>query len=304
MGPNNIIACCSTLPSRIRTGALERSVRSMLTQPHIDEIYVFYPPFAKRLGIPYPDPPTALLKMPRVRIVRAEDHGPLTKAYPATDISTLNRTSGIILFDDDRVYPPNWTTKLVTEFERRGRRVAVGYNGAIPINRVSPMLGTWNITKHPYRVSVMQTTFLVLYPRAAFPRNSRACVASLASLPGAAFTNDDFVLGVWAHKNKIPLVVLPVTPAEKEDFVQVNLEDDLAQTNAVAKMRMMLHTDDSLAESAGQQRKQLRLAFAYVFTNKLPCPWLLVLLVVLLLVGVTLAIVLPVVLVKPKPRVA
>jgi len=304
MGPNNIIACCSTLPSRISTGALERSVRSMLTQPHIDEIYVFYPPFAKRLGIPYPPPPAALLKMPRVRIVRAEDHGPLTKAYPATDISTLNSTTGIILFDDDRVYPANWTTPLVTEFERRGRRAAIGYCGAIPVNRISPMLGDWNTTKHPYRVGVLQTTYLVLYPRAAFPRNTRACVASLANLSDAAFTNDDFVLGVWAHKNKVPMVAVPVTPAEKEDFVEVNLADDVAQANAVANMRMMMLTDDSLAVSAGQQRKQMRLVLSYVFTNKLPCPWVLVLLVVILLVGVTLAIVLPVVLVKPKPRVA
>lgn len=273
IGP--IVACCTTLPDRVISGALERSVRSMLSQPHVDELYIFYPRESKRLNKPYPDPPTSLRRMPRVHILRSEDHGPLTKAYPCTDLPNLTPTSGVILFDDDRIYPSNWTSRLVAEFHARDGRDAVGYCGAIPVNKVKGLLGRWNTGKTAYRVGVLQTTFMSMYPRSAFPPNSRACIESLDGLSSAAFTNDDFVLGVWAHRNHVPLVCVPVRPSDVDEFVRVNVDDDARSHGTHGgrrPVRAMIPTDDALTVSSGQKRKQVRLALAYITSNKLPCP--------------------------------
>jgi hypothetical protein len=264
----------------------------MLDQPHVGELYIFYPKYAKRLNKAYPEPPASLKKLPRVRIVTCEDHGPLTKAYPSTDLATLAPTTGIILFDDDRIYPANWTSPLVEEYRKHDGRAGVGYSGAIPVNKLKGILGRWNTGKSADKVGVLQTTFMSMYPRSAFPRNSRACVDSLNKLSSAAFTNDDFVLGTWAHRNKVPLLLVPVTKPEIARFVRVNMEDD-AHVHAKRAVRAMIPTDDALTVSSGQQRKQMRLATSYIMSNKLPCPWVWILLACLILLAIALAIGLP-----------
>jgi hypothetical protein len=278
----------------------------MLNQPHVDELYIFYPKYAQRLKKAYPEPPATLKNLPRVRIIRSEDHGPLTKAYPSTDLPNLCPTTGIILFDDDRIYPDNWTSRLVEEYRKRDGRAGVGYSGAIPVTKLKGILGRWNKGKNADRVGVLQTTFMAMYPRAAFPENSQSCIESLRKLSSAAFTNDDFVLGTWAHRNKVPLILVTVTQDEIDEFVRVNVEDDavvhqgggVRMQAKTRQIRAMIPTDDALTVSSGQQMKQLRLALGYTTSNKLPCPRAWILVWVFLIVFIVLVITLPIVLVR------
>lgn len=289
-----IIACCSTLPDRVTSGALERSVRSMLNQPYVDHVYIFYPRVAKRLKKPYPDPPVTLADLARVSIVRAEDHGPLTKVYPCTDLAHLTPDSGILLFDDDRVYPPNWSEKLVLEFRKRNRAVGVGYNGGIPIDTIKPLLSRWNRGKSAYRVGMLQTTFMTLYPRTAFPANGTECINRLYTLGSDVFTNDDILVGVWAHEKKIPLYVVAVIEEDFNNFTRVNEEDNVHVGAYVpTRVRAMLNTTDSLCTSPGQNMKIFRLALGFSFNGKLPFPWATFLLILGSIVLIILSITLP-----------
>lgn len=298
----DIVACCSTLPSRVLSGALTRSVRSMLDQTTPpQQIYIHYPSYAKRLKQAYPPVPQELATLPNVTIVPCEDFGPLTKIYPITDLNLDDHTA-VVLFDDDRIYPSGWLAPIHDEFVRLGRRVAVGRNGLLPKYQFG-MKHRFNKATKPTQVTLLGASWLAMYPRHALPKSSRACIESLHTLPTSAYTNDDIVVATWAHDAKVRLVVSQTTPIELSEWIRVNTEDDIKQAEQTKTrttvnnraVRALLHDASALTTSPSQQTKQLGLIAALTIRSKLPCPVGVVFVTVAIFILIVMIIVVPIV---------
>lgn len=276
MNDYNLVACCSTLPERVRNGGLYRSVRSMLDQTFPpDHIFIHYPRYSKRLHQDYPAVPSPLKHMRNVTVVRSEDFGPLTKIYPVTDQPRVGPHTAVALFDDDRIYPKDWLKPVYEEFQRHGRTAAVGRNGILPVKGMS-LKHRFNTSPKPLRVSVLGASWVSIYPRFALPADTRTCIDSLHSLPKAAYTNDDVVLGVWVHKSRVRAYVMRTTDAEFKEWQRVNDEDDqlvhqISVNSQRGKLRMLTH-DASALTTPAQKRRQFRLVTTLIAQNKLPCP--------------------------------
>jgi hypothetical protein len=300
----SVVACCSTLPDRVHNGALERAVRSILEQTvPVERVFVHYPTYSKRLKQPYPDPPAALRSMDRVSIVRVEDFGPLTKSYPITHVDDVSDTTAVLLFDDDRIYPKEWMTPLYAHFVQQNRKHGVGYHGSLAVYGFKQR-SDYNRTSKLRRVGMLGTSWGAMYPRKAFPESAKKSIASLHALPESAYTNDDIVLGVWAHRARVSLYTCPTTPTQRAEWERVNAEDDLllAQHRLArqsARARMLVNDSSALATSPSQSGKQLRLTLTLLCSNRLPV------LVVYAVIGVIICLIIvlvPVAVVVAKKR--
>jgi len=257
-----VVACCSTLPERAENGKLERAVRSILGQTaNVDRVYVHYPYRASRLQVDYPPPPVSLVQNPQVEVVRCEDHGPLTKVYPVANVidAADTTTTAIVLFDDDRVYPNDWLEPLLWCFEANGGRCGVGYHGSSSPH-IPFFISKFNtISLKPIPVAILATAWMTVYPRQMLYKDGKTCVERLHAMPKSAFTNDDIVLGSWAHRHGVRLLLTPINKTNVKRWGEHNLEGDDTQ---------------SLARSFKQQMKQVNLTNKLVFTNGLPMPFM------------------------------
>lgn len=300
----NLVACCSALPDRVLNGALERAIESVLAQTGVDveRVFVHYPKTCKRLNNePYPTPPPSLLAKEKVQIMYVDDHGPLTKAYPVTEAEGVDDNTAIVLFDDDRVYPPSWLSPLYAEFVAMKRRAGIGYQGSLRVYGLKLKSSFSPHKRKRIRVGMLATSWLVVYPRRAFPVNTDVCLQSLYALPKDAYTNDDIVIAAWAHAAGVKLYLVPIARAEIEEWERINREDDqFVQQHQFKKydrnpsVRMLMDDRRALTNTSGQHRKQIRLASKLLCQRKLPMlvGWLVFFLSLIIIV--TLAVLIPV----------
>ena len=313
-----LVASCSTMPNRVDNGCLVDAVRSILDQDvNVEQIFVNYPVFNKRLQIPYPPVPLFLANHPRVTIVDCHDNGPITKIYPLCDMQhLLHPDCGILLFDDDKLYPPDWITSLYNFFKTSNTpstRSAFGYFGLCAVKKMktvsSYIFNDYNdINKHreaikiprPMRICILGAVYAVIYPKSILPASSTTVIENLNKLntKSAAYTNDDIILAKWAHRAKIKLFLVPLSKTRKLDMESLQIAHDemlLRRLSTIPrKSRLRIEDSTALTKSSSQTLKIIRLTIYSALTREIPAPCTGILIFVALITIALLIIILPV----------
>ena len=309
-----LVASCSTVPNRVENGCLVDAVTSIIDQ--VEHVFVNYPSFNKRLQIPYPPVPLFLATHPRVTIVDCEDFGPITKIYPLCDLQhLLHSDCAILLFDDDKMYAPNWITSLYKLFKTsntsRVAPSAFGYFGLCAVKQIKTMSayifneyndinkrGKTSKIPPPMMVCILGAVYATLYPKSILPASSTTVIENLSKLntKSAAYTNDDIILAKWAHAAKIKLFVAPITKQRKLQMYDLQrAHDKMVQQRAQhKKSRLLIQDSTALTMSSGQTLKMIRLTIGAAFTRELPAPLAGILIFAAMLTVLVLIIVLPV----------
>lgn len=309
-----LVASCSTMPNRVDNGCLVDAVKSILDQEVIvEQIFINYPLFNKRLQIPYPPVPPFLTAHPRITIVDCEDFGPVTKLYPLCDMQhLLHLECAILLFDDDKIYPPNWITSLYDFFHTSTRPSAFGYYGLCAVKKIKTV-GAYIFNEYkdinkrgevmkippPMRICIVGAVYAALYPKSILPASSIALIENLRKLntKSAAYTNDDIIIAKWAHKAKIKLFLVPLSKTQKKEMETLQLaHDQMLQRRGQNKQKSRLRIDDStaLTRSSSQTLKIIRLTIYSALTREIPAPCSGILIFIALITIALLIIILPV----------
>lgn len=249
------VACCSTLPGRLDT--LQKSVQSICELPKISAIFVHYPKFSKRLKEPYPPIPKWASMDPRIEFVDCEDYGVATKFIPLLDRFPVSTNLGVVLFDDDKIYPKEYMEKLMTEFEHHGGRCGVGRHGSFCKTR--PLLyASFNHTKKSLQFLNMSTAWGVIYPRYALPHTSKDALQDIEKwAPWGSRTNDDIMLASWSFVAHCPLHVVSSSKEEIQLWTKCNNQGN---------------TSDSLSSNENNDLQQAKLVYALWKAGKYHSP--------------------------------
>lgn len=123
--PRSIIVSMTTIPERVETGKLEKTIESLMQQSYpIKNIYIHIPQ-KTRNGKTYPMNKLNTLQEKYQFIqfnVIDRDYGPITKLLPIC--KKLEKDDWIVLVDDDVIYHRDMVRKLVET-----GKSAVGYAG-------------------------------------------------------------------------------------------------------------------------------------------------------------------------------
>jgi hypothetical protein len=273
-----IIASCSTLPSRVENANFKKTVQKLLENPRIQNVYIHYPKFCKRLEIPYPEIPIWMLQNEKMIVNPTEDYGPLTKVAPLFDLFPPKSDIGVLLFDDDRLYPEAWITQLLDAFERHGRNAVVGYQGTM--HKALPFeFNKFNLkhsTDQPF--SCLKTASGVIYPFKAFPLSVKNAIDFADKYKHkASLRNDDMLLASWCYQSFTPLYLIPVNKQQMNEWYLLN--DDKFNDSV------------SLSNIPNHSKPQIELAKEMIRNGDYPIPWPEVAITVALIVIIILLII-------------
>lgn len=194
-----IVVSLSTVPSRVPY--LQRIIDCLLSQTYqVDRIYINLPHWSKREQCEYPLP--QLKGNDKIQIVRCNDHGPITKLYPAL-LEEQDPETLIITVDDDIEYIPERIETLV-HWAEKFPEAAIGGTGFI----VGPwwwFYGTVHRPKTPTPVSVLEGFSGCAYRRGFFSDD----LIDYQDAPSGAFYNDDVWISGYLARKKIPRLVHP-----------------------------------------------------------------------------------------------
>jgi hypothetical protein len=189
-----VVVSLSTSPKRIHH--LERTLTSLtdiqLQKP--DLIYLNLPERFGRTGEPYTIP-DFLKKYPLVKINRVPvDEGPITKLTPAVRAET-DPTTYIIIVDDDIEYAPDLIRKLVREADKNP--------GAVISNWCDKSKYVKSNLPEPF-CEIPEGYGGVLFPRSVFRGDFDTYVATVTANKNPCYTADDFTIGNYLAKHKVP----------------------------------------------------------------------------------------------------
>lgn len=205
---------------------LHKSLLSLHIQTYkLDAIYVTIPYISKRLNILYPDIPIHISQL--CTIIRSEDYGPITKIYGGLVEDNLDTI--IITFDDDRIYPPNLVSSLMTYHDKypncaigsAGLIVGTGFpNCSIKLNedyKLYKFVGM-NIPNEGKNVDSIFGYPGALYIRSFFPVKNKIIsdFISYALIDDNMFLNDDIVISGYLSLHSIQRKIFKNTPAVPE----------------------------------------------------------------------------------------
>lgn len=228
--PTRVVVSLSTVPSRLPY--LQRAIDHLLNQTYpVDQIYLHLPNWSKRERRPYPLP--QLRPDPRLRVVRCQDYGPITKLYPVLQEEQDPHTL-IITVDDDIQYVPERIETLVRWAERFPDS-AIGGTGFI----VGPwwwFYGTVHRPETPTPVSVLEGFSGCAYRRGFFSED----LIDYTGAPDGAFYNDDVWISGHLAQKGIPRLV---HPSHDEFLVDQRLPGALSASkmNVVRKILPVIH---------------------------------------------------------------
>jgi len=251
-------ACCSVLPSRVESPVFASSVKKLASYAEISQIYIFYPKHCRRLDIAYPEVPVWMKQTQKVNVVSCEDMGPATKFLSLLDMVPQNQLYGVLLFDDDRMYPEGWWEPLIESYKQHKGESAVGRHGSLKVYDCFSY-STWNFSGDEEAFLSMKTTFGVIYPRKALPSCTAEAVEFIQKYKKyGSENNDDMMLAAWCFKNDTKIYIIPT---KKEDFSTWEIKN--ANENDAA----------SLCLKPRHVQKQLELASKMMFEGDFPVPW-------------------------------
>lgn len=266
-----IYASCSTLPTRL--DQLKKSITSVLeTTSQIQKLFIHYPFYCKRLQQDYPDVPEWMSQNTRIQVYRCEDFGSMTKFLPLLDLVSPDSEVGLLLFDDDKIFPENWLNDLISDYDGKH---AVGRHGSM--NLVKPfMFSTFNHSSRKQPFGSLSTGWATLYPRSGLPASSGdVLIFAEKYRDWSIFSNDDMLLASLCYQSQTPMYIIPTSETEIEKWILLN---PIGSEDQV-----------SLARTENCNKKhQKRLAYQMIKNNHFPVPWpeLIVLIVMLAVVFV------------------
>jgi hypothetical protein len=253
------IACCSVLPSRVEHKGFQETVKTFAEDARIEKVYIFYPSFCKRLNTPYPEVPKWMKRYEKVEVRRVDDMGPATKLLPFLDIVPQQQNVGIVLFDDDRLFPIGWFDPLFEAFTRYEGKSGVARHGSL--HATLPFrYDYFNQRETDERFHCAKTTFGVIYPRIAFPPTCREAKEFIARYKDVnSETNDDIMIASWCHQTKTPIYIIPSTEEELTAFDACNNVDE-CDTHGLSLLPK--HID-----------RQFKLVSKMIHDGNFPMPW-------------------------------
>ncbi len=253
------IASCTVLPSRINNENFRQSVDIFCEHPLIDRVIIHYPRMCKRLQQPYPDPPSWMQTRLKIQVNMCEDYGPVTKVAPLLDMfDSSNNDVGVILFDDDRLYPSQWIDELIIAFQKHNRLAAVGRHGSL--HKYLPFqYDTFNMTNEDEPFLSIKTTFGSIYPLCALPSSSVEAIDFVTKYKEyGSMNNDDMMLAAWCYRTQTSIFVITTSSEMMQTWNAFNKDSN---------------DDVSLSEIQHHVPKQLSLASAMIAKGDFPCPW-------------------------------
>lgn len=113
-----IVISLTTIPSRI--GNLDRVLDSLIDGQTVkpDVVYLNVPHLFGRTSEPY-DLSKMTYSHPKLKILRCDDHGPVTKLLPALEAEHANKGTVIIYADDDNIAPSDFIQKYIKKSQQR-----------------------------------------------------------------------------------------------------------------------------------------------------------------------------------------
>lgn len=219
-----VVVSLSTIPSRVKT--LNTVLESLLNQTYpIDLIYINLPHWSKRERCEYPLPEK--VDPNRIRILRCEDYGPITKLYPVlaqeTDPETL-----IITVDDDCNYSSDRIETLV-RWAKEFPDAAIGGAG-ITVGRWHNYLGYVRNTSVLTPVSILEGYSGCAYRRKFFQDD----LIDYSDAPKEAFYHDDFWISGSLALKGIPRLV---HPSPSQGLVRGRFSNGLSDDGFTMSMR-------------------------------------------------------------------
>lgn len=220
------VVSLSTVPSRVPY--LQRIIDCLLNQTYqVDRIYINLPFWSQREKRDYPLP--QLQKNDKVKVIRCQDHGPITKLYPVLreerDPETL-----IITVDDDIEYVPERIETLV-HWAQEHPEAAIGGTGFI----VGPwwwFYGTVHRPKKATPVSVIEGFSGCAYRRGFFSDD----LLNYEGAPPEAFYNDDVWISGYLAKKGVPRLV---HPSNEEFLVDQKLPGALSANKIMTAKKIL-----------------------------------------------------------------
>jgi hypothetical protein len=109
-----IVVSLTTIPSRL--GNLDKILDSLIDGQTVkpDVVYLNVPHVFGRTGEVY-DLSKLEYSNPRLKVLRCEDYGPVTKILPALEAEHGNERTVILYTDDDAIPPPDFVEKYVRQ---------------------------------------------------------------------------------------------------------------------------------------------------------------------------------------------
>ncbi len=194
-----IVVSLSTVPSRVQH--LPKIIQCLLQQTcPVDMIYLNIPVWSKREKCEYPVP--KFLDTTKVKVIRCDDHGPITKLYPVLKYERDPETL-IITVDDDIEYIPERIATLV-HWAKKYPQAAIGGTGFI----AGPWWSFYGTVHRPQEitpVSVIEGFSGCAYRRGFFKDD----LIDYTGAPDGAFYNDDVWISGYLAQRGIPRLVHP-----------------------------------------------------------------------------------------------
>ena len=205
-----IVASLTTLPKRLPF--IYNTINSILTQTYpVDMIYINIP-YKTKSGEKYMIPDNFYNDNPRVKIIRSQDYGPITKIYPTLHFEKDPDTL-IITFDDD-VNIKNTVVEILLEKHRQYPDACLSFSGWC-VGKFPFYLQYANTNKKDVEVDWLQGVHSVLYPR-KYLNSATLLDYSLdgKKVPKEVIVNDDVWLSVHVMRNNARCISINKRPRD------------------------------------------------------------------------------------------
>jgi hypothetical protein len=113
-----IVVSMTTIPSRLEN--LDKVLESLIEHQTVkpDVVYLNVPHVFGRTGEAY-DLSKLHYSNPRLKVLRCDDYGPVTKLLPALEAEHGNERTVIIYADDDNIVPTDFVQQYVSQSQKR-----------------------------------------------------------------------------------------------------------------------------------------------------------------------------------------
>lgn len=194
----------TTLPKRLPK--IRKIVLSIL-QTGIDVLYVNIP-YKTKCGENYIIPEGFLEGLDRVKIIRCDDYGPITKLLPVLDIEYEPDTC-IITFDDDMLVDKN-VIKILLKKAKKYPDSCIGFSGICAGK--FPFIYHWaNSNTTDTRVDWLEGVHSILYRRKFLDKTKILNFSK--EIHHLLLKNDDHWLSAYLSSKKVPMISIGYDPS-------------------------------------------------------------------------------------------
>jgi hypothetical protein len=192
----------TTLPKRLPK--IRKIILSIL-DTGIDLLYLNIP-YETKSGEKYIIP-DFLQDLNRVKIIRCEDYGPITKLLPVLDIECEPNTC-IITFDDDMIVD-NKVVKILSRKSKKYPQCCIGFSGACAGR--FPFIYQWtNTNRKDTYVDWLEGVHSILYKRKFLDK--KEILNFCKPIQHLLFKNDDHWISAYLASKKIPRISMGYNP--------------------------------------------------------------------------------------------